>query len=150
MKAVAILDWQYSRYCSPAIDILHHIFGVTSKAFRDQHYETLLRTYHKTLSDTITRLGSDPELLFTYDDLQSELKKFGDFPLALTPLIAHARITHEEEVQGLEVVADAVNNGVENSYIRTFDNEQQREFDDLIDGLVVDLVEFGYVQLEKN
>lgn len=147
---MAILDWQYSRYCSPAIDVLHHIFGVTSKAYRDQHYETLLRTYHNALSETIKRLGSDPETLFTFDDLQSELKKFGDFPLALTPLIAHARITKEEDVKGLDSVADAVNSGAETCRESGFDAEQQREFDDLIDGLVIDLVEYGYVQLEKN
>lgn len=83
---IGILDWQIIRYVSPAIDIVYNLFTSTDKAFRDKEYENLLQIYYETFSNTVKLLGSDPKKLFTFDDLQSELKEFGNYAFLLVPI----------------------------------------------------------------
>lgn len=49
------LDWQISRYSSPVIDIVYFMFSCTTKALRDKHYDSFLRTYHDSLSNHVRR-----------------------------------------------------------------------------------------------
>lgn len=76
------------KYASPVIDLVYVIFTSTDKALRDQEYENLLlHFYYDSLSKTITSLGSDPIELFSFENLQNELKRYGCFGLLQTPLI---------------------------------------------------------------
>lgn len=52
---ISLLDWQISRHSSPVIDILYYMFSCTTKAFRDAHYEHMLKIYHASLSEHIQR-----------------------------------------------------------------------------------------------
>lgn len=150
MKAVSLIDWQLSRYCSPVADLLYHIFGNTTKEFRDSYLDTLLRTYHESLSEIVTRLGSDPQKLFSYDDLQSELQRHGEFALLCAPMIAQVRFVKSEDVSGLDDYAERVKNGEDVKFVNDFDEETQAEFDKFVNDAVVDLVERGYVQLKSK
>lgn len=150
MKAVSLIDWQLSRYCSPVADLLYHIFGNLSKEFRDQHFNTLLRTYHESLSEIVKRLGSDPQKLFTFDDLQSELQKYGDFALLCVPMITQVRLVKSENIAGLDSYAERFQNGEDVQFINDLDDETQAAFNKFVDGSVADLVEYGFVRLRHN
>lgn len=52
---IQLIDWQLSRYASPVIDLVIFMFFSTAKQFRDQHYDELLKIYHASLTDLLTR-----------------------------------------------------------------------------------------------
>lgn len=118
LKSLCLLDWQFTRYCSPALDIYHVIFGASDKKLRDQHYEQLLEAYYASLSGMVRRLGSNPDQLFTYRDLKDELLKFGEFALICTTLVNDAR----------------------------FDKKIHDESRKFINEFVCDLFEYGYLK----
>ncbi|XP_069687301.1 uncharacterized protein [Periplaneta americana] len=74
-----LVDLQVARYSSPAIDILHFLYTSTQADLRRQHYEDLLRIYHKTLSETQRRLlegspyTSEKEFM-TFKELKEEVE----------------------------------------------------------------------------
>lgn len=57
------------------------LFCCTDKYLRDQHYENLMRIYHKSLCSHLEALGSDSNKLFTYEALQEQLKTFSKYSL---------------------------------------------------------------------
>lgn len=142
VKEVAIVDWQHSRYTSPALDLLYHIFAMTDKKLRDEHFETLLKTYHGALSQIMRRLGSDPDKLFSYDDLQSELRRVGDYALFTAPMIILIRLrSASDEVESKPE---------EGKYVCTFGEETQKIYDETLNDAITDLIDYGFVQLEDN
>lgn len=52
---IRLLDWQIARYSSPVCDLAYYIYGGTTKEFRDQYYDIILKTYHNSLSDFMRR-----------------------------------------------------------------------------------------------
>lgn len=55
---IQLIDWQISRHTSPIIDIVYFMFCCTTKELRDQHYDSLLKIYHESLSNHIQRYKS--------------------------------------------------------------------------------------------
>lgn len=75
-----MIDFQLARCSSPALDISFFIYSCTSQELRERHYEELLKAYHKSLSDLVRDLGSDPTVIFPYSELEKEMlasAKFG-------------------------------------------------------------------------
>lgn len=56
---IQLIDWQLSWYASPVIDLVIFMFFSTTKQFRDQHYDELLKIYHASLTDLLTRLNEN-------------------------------------------------------------------------------------------
>ncbi|XP_055602306.1 uncharacterized protein LOC129751066 [Uranotaenia lowii] len=54
-----MLDWQLTRYGSPALDFLHFMFLSTDESFRRHHYDNMLQTYQNALRDNLERLGGE-------------------------------------------------------------------------------------------
>lgn len=50
-----LLDWQITRYASPATDLAYLMFCSTTKELRDIHYDNFLKFYHENLSAQIRR-----------------------------------------------------------------------------------------------
>lgn len=147
MKSISILDWQIARYCPPVLDLLYNIFSSTDKPFRDRYYSKLVDTYHTSLSATIRKLGSDPEL-YSYETLQQQLRKFGDFTLLCAPLIISIRVAIATNSSG-------DNDGSTDKREKILSNihssgETQTEYSRLINELLIDLVNYGYVDLNSD
>lgn len=115
---------------------------------RDEHFESLLKTYHSALSQIVRRLGSDPEQLFSYSDLQDELRTFGDFALFCAPMILQMRIASSEHIADMDNYAARLAEGETVKFVSQYDDKTQNLFEKLINGAVTDIVEYGYVQLE--
>lgn len=81
------MDWQLGRYSSPALDLTYFIFSSTDRKLREYHYDKLIKIYYNALSTAIVKLGSNPEKLFTFDDLLNELKVYGRFGLIYAPVL---------------------------------------------------------------
>lgn len=94
----------------------------------------------------IHRLGSDPNKLYTFENLQAQMKKFAEFALLCAPVIIQIRIANEKNFGNLDEYAELVDKGIEADLIKKFDDETQNKFETLINDLVADLVEYGYIE----
>lgn len=104
------------------------------------------------MSDTIQKLGSDPEKLFTYDDLQSELRYLGDFALLTGPFIAQIIVANAKDIGNLDDYSERIVNGEMVDLLSKFDDCTQKKYDDIANGIVTDLIDYGYIedQINKN
>lgn len=79
-------------------------------------------------------LGSDPEKLFSFENLQDELKRFGNYPLFLGPAV-------------IAIFTDAVKftaSGIEENSTCDANDEIQLRFRERINGALEDISNFGY------
>lgn len=144
---ICLLDWQVIRYASPVIDLLYNIFTSTDQALRDKEYDNLLQLYYKSLSRTIKLLGSNPDELFTFDDLQSELKKYGIYALLMAPMLLQISQADSSDITNLDDMCDKMANGEleENtSLVKTLSETSQLEFERRLAGVVEDILKLGY------
>lgn len=142
------MDFQISRYCSPVLDLHYNLFSGTDKEFRDKNYEKLLKTYHSSLSETIRKLGSDPEKLYSYENFQKELKKFGYFALLTGPMIAQIRVAGAEDIRDLDDYSERVDRGETADLLNDFGEETAAVFSKLMNDLVTDLLKYEYIKLK--
>lgn len=140
------MDWQIARYCSPVLDLLYNIFSGTDKKLREDHFETLLQTYYSSLSTNIRKLGSDPDKLYSYENFEMEMKKFGEFALLTGPMIIQIRVANAKDVRDLDDYAERVENGEEADLLNEFDENTQKIFSEQINDLVTDLLRYEYVK----
>lgn len=86
---ICFIDWQFLRFGSPVLDLVFFIFICTEKSLRDEYYETLLNIYYETLDETIRIAGSDASAIFTFNDFQDHLRKYGKFAILKAPILMH-------------------------------------------------------------
>lgn len=145
LKSICFLDWQLSRFGPPVLDLLYFIFTVTDKQFRQQHYHSLLEIYHNSLSQTIEKFGSDPEKLYTFDNLQSQLRKFGDFAVLFASMIIQVRVAKDEHFSDLDDFANSIDRDQHVNVIGEYDSKTQAEYTIQINDLFTDLDNYGYL-----
>lgn len=142
---MCILDWQAVRYGSPVIDFLQTIFTSTDKALRDKEYENLKHLYHSMLSHQIEKLGSDANKLFSYEEFERQLKQFGSFALLIAPMILQVALAHSDDISDLDVISEQLAKGEKvDAIVKGYDEETQQIYTERINGLVTDIVNFGY------
>lgn len=138
------MDWQIFRYVSPIVDIVYNLFSCTDGALRDKEYDNLIQLYHNSLSNTVRLLGSDAEELFTINDLQEELKKYGSFVLLMAPMLIQTSVADSSEISNLEEICEKMAVGSERQEIITglnktaqleYDRRLNEVFEDVIDKL---------------
>lgn len=145
LQSICLIDWGQPRYCSLVQDIVFQIFSLTDKEFRDQHYEQLIQTYYDSLSGIVRCLGSDPDQLFTYNDFLSELQKYGKYALLCAPMIHQFRLASSEDVVDLNIYSDAIEKGSDVKMFKEFAEDKQRVFSRLVNEVVIDLIDYGYL-----
>lgn len=142
---IRILDWQVLRYLSPAIDLLYNIFTSTDKALRDTDYDNLLKLYHDSLSKTVRLLGSNPDELFTLDDLKDEMKRCGNFALLLAPMLIQVCQADSSDISNLDEMSDKIAVGeTRQELITGLSEHAQQEYDRRLTGVIGDLIRLGY------
>lgn len=149
LKSICFLDWQLTRYAPPVLDLLYQIFGGTDAQFRKNHYQKLLSTYYSSLSETIRKLGSDPDKLYTFENLQEQMKIFGEFSLYSGPLIIQTLVASENDIRNLDEYAEQIENGEQADLLEKFDDEKQQKYSQLINELINDLVNYEYVSINN-
>lgn len=144
---IRILDWQIIRYASPAIDLHYNLFTSTDKALRDKEYEQLLNSYHKSLSRTVRLLGSNPDELFTFDNLKDELKRCGNYILLMAPVLLSISLANSSQISNIdEMLESAIKGDSKPDLITSFNDEARLEFDRRINQVFEDVVRLGYYQ----
>lgn len=139
---ICILDWQFIRYVSPALDILCNIFSSTDKKLRDNDYLNLLKLYYESLSKMVEMLGSNPDKLFTFENLMEEMKKCGNYALILAPIVI---AVSTDAISSLDETFKKVAAGEsgQNSF-SSINNESQLRFNERLEGLLDDIIKYGY------
>lgn len=95
-----------------------------------KEYDNLLNIYHESLIKTVTLLGTHSEKLFTFDELKVELKRCGNFVLAVMPILIYGSTAHQIESGSSSVL----NIG------------DQLEYERRINEIVEDIFDMGYYQ----
>ena len=144
---MSFIDWQISRYCPPVFDVLYTVFSATDKKLRALHLKKLLDEYYSSLSETIRKLGSDPNKLYTYEDFQRQLKKFGKFALLCGPFLIQIKVAGAKDIGNLDEYAESIEKGEEGDVFNPFCEETQSVYSTWVSDLVSDLVDYGYVEI---
>lgn len=114
------LDFQQTRYASPAVDIGRLLFVGTDRMTREAHRHDLLRCYHDSLSETVSRLGSDVEQLLPFCALEPQLKHCAPLTISTALLnLPHALDEWEssdDEVAGDD--SDAIKSAIRSAHSR--------------------------------
>lgn len=144
---ISLLDYQISRYSSPALDLVYFLFSSTDKALRDAHYTEILQLYHKSLTTTLTKLGSDANKLFSYDDLQDQLKKFGSYALIIAPMLLNIITAKPDDIPDLDALAEEFKDKTPEEGIKAFMNDASVDkFHARIRDVVEDILRLGYYE----
>lgn len=127
------------------MDLHYNIFTSTDHEFRQKHYKNLTEHYYKILSESIVKLGSDPAKLYTFDNFQGDLKKFGRFAFIWGPMLIQMMLVDAKDIPDLEELSkDMANNEKHVDIIKGFNPETQIKYNKRINELLTDLVDYGY------
>ncbi|KAI4466846.1 hypothetical protein MML48_2g00006942 [Holotrichia oblita] len=135
---VCLLDWQLSRYGSPALDLSYFIFTCTDHALREKHYDNMIKFYYHSLCQHLVDLGGDPDELFSFSALQAELKRASILGLYMSIMVVHLMISEVDEIPDLDL-AD------ENKLIMSYESVNENLYNARVRGMILDFVKYGYM-----
>lgn len=143
---ICLIDWQLSRYCSPVMDLFNFIATSTDGPLRKAEYENLLKYYYQTLSDSIRRLGSDPEKLFPRDAFDKELKRFGNFAFLISLWMTQLMLADPDDIPDLDEFTENLDNSptIDLELFSKKGKEKDQEYNRRINDLVEDFLALGY------
>ncbi|XP_026497448.2 uncharacterized protein LOC113401667 [Vanessa tameamea] len=75
--SACIIDYQTTRICSPAFDVLYLIVSSTSTLLRKEHFGQLLDTYYQTFEQTLSQVNLNSNGIYTKDMFQYDLSIVG-------------------------------------------------------------------------
>ncbi len=127
------------------MDLVYFLFTSTDKPLRDGYYTEVLQLYHKALSTNLTKLGSDASKLFTFDDLQDQLKKFGCYALIIAPMLLHILTTKPDDIPDLDNLAEEYKDKSVEEGMKAFMTDSAIDkFNARIRDVVQDIIRLGY------
>lgn len=122
------------------------IFSSTQKQLRDHSYSDLIQFYYKVFSDTVRKLGSNPDKLFSFADLENELKVSGKFILVMGTLVLQYALAHTTDIRNMDEYCEQLasnNNNSAPSLLKNIDDESDIRVA-AINNLVGDIIAYGY------
>ncbi|XP_050501824.1 uncharacterized protein LOC126881537 [Diabrotica virgifera virgifera] len=75
-ESCKLVDYQISRYCSPVVELLVHLYMNTNKANREKYMEILLDLYHAELTRILGRYDIDINEILTYSSFLEAVNEF--------------------------------------------------------------------------
>lgn len=148
MDNVCFLDWQLTRFASPAMDLYHILLTSTDKELRDTEYRNLLHHYHRTLTMAIKKLGSDPDV-FTRNDLDSQLKKSGPFGIIIATFMIQLMLADSKDISDLDELSECLRNNEKPDLVKEMDETTQLIYNKRIQDVVGDLFSLGLYAKRK-
>lgn len=104
-----------------------------------------MKHYHKSLSDVVSRLGSDPEKLFSYADFEVQLKKFGKFPFVNAPMMLQIILADASDIPDLDELSEKLNKKDEQvDIISGMNGNTLQNYNQRVHGIIENLVEYGF------
>lgn len=138
--SMCFIDWQMARVGSPVLDLAHFLFTSTDKKLRDQHYDSLIKEYHHSLSSFLRELGSNPEVLFPFHVFQEHLKIFSVYGLFMAIQVLYFMLSDQEEIPDVHNFKSEEDAMEHMKYVpKNIDQYTTRMKD-----IIIDLDKFGY------
>ncbi|KAJ8866921.1 hypothetical protein PR048_032783 [Dryococelus australis] len=94
---VVFVDFQYSYYGSPALDLHYFLYSSPSSEVSSRHFDQLLQCYHSSLSKTLARMGCGdqcPSMGF----IQEEMEKRNFFAVFAAIAVMPLRFVSSDKV----------------------------------------------------
>ncbi|RZC41079.1 uncharacterized protein BDFB_009194, partial [Asbolus verrucosus] len=104
-KKVALLDWQMSRFTTPITDLSYFLFACISQEDLENLNE-ILRNYYKSFSHHLKRLGSDPDRLYSFDQLLKDWKTYCKYGIMMASVILKIALTEKDEIVDIAQAAE--------------------------------------------
>lgn len=125
------------------------MFSSTDRKLREAHYDKLIKIYHNALSNTISKLGSDPEKLFSFNDFLGELKRFGRYGLIMGPILLQIITSNPDDIPNLDELAEEMTKSDKTmdenvkafASVASLEKYNERVRDIVKDGLLLDYFE---------
>lgn len=137
-----MIDYQMSRFTSPAVDLLYFMFTSTEKKLRSEHYDNFIRIYYKNFAAHLTRLGTNPEKVFTFKNLLSQLKKFGKFGIVMPAMVIPMIAAEGKDIIDLDTVAEGLKEG--NDFEGFDKNKENLLYKKRMSDVIRDTIRLGY------
>lgn len=137
---ISLIDWQMIRCVSPAMDLLYSLCTSTDKELRSVEYDNLFHEYYKELSLNLRKMGSDPDTIYPFAQLQNDLKLCGNFPLLIAPALLSVCLSSSDEAVDL----NELSNQKETSLVKELNSENKNVFEKRITDLIEDFYELNY------
>lgn len=148
---ICLVDYQFMRYSSPASELLYCIFTSTDKSTRDKHFESLLRIYYDRLATNIRKLGSDPTVLYPYEQLKRELPMCGDFLLLTLPMLTQVALVEARNASEVDDTFDVcIRGAVRPDMLVGLNANAQMEYGKRINDSIGDLERLGCFRNSKK
>lgn len=142
---VCLLDWQFSRPASPADDFVMYICSSTEKQLRDEYYKDLLGIYYDSLADIVRRCESDPEKLFTYEDLEAQLAPFGIYGVMEAPLTVSLMVADFSSNADKDTNEENLGNkDKEEGHMTSFDPRTEDKYKQRLSDVLEDARKYGW------
>uniref|UniRef100_A0A182NQG5 CHK kinase-like domain-containing protein n=1 Tax=Anopheles dirus TaxID=7168 RepID=A0A182NQG5_9DIPT len=103
---VVLLDWQITRYVSPALDLAYFIFCCTDGEFRRLHYDEMMSIYYSSLATLLEKLGHDPQQVFPRTALVRQMRRFGRFGVLMAVFLVPMMCTRNEDLPDMDEAAE--------------------------------------------
>lgn len=139
-----MLDWQMSRLGSPALDLSYFLMTSTTKPLRDQHFDEFLQIYYNELAATLRACGSDPEQLFTFQNLKSELKQFGRFGVTIAPMMLQVIVSESSDIVAMDDYASTIDDGARD--MASFDDSSEIRYLNRVSDVINDARMYGWIE----
>lgn len=144
VENACVVDWQNTRYASPALDFFHFIFTATDQKLREKEYSNLMQQYYSTVSRTINKLGSDSRVLFSYNDFMKQLNKFGNYALIFSPFIIQLSLADAKDVVSQDDKTGHYEKGECTSLFNDHTEYSMLKFNKRIVGVISDVIKLEY------
>lgn len=93
----------------------------------------------------VKSLGSNPDELFTLDNLKDELKRCGNYAFLLAPMLISVSLAESSEISNLDEMCDKIADGERRHELITgLSDKAQLEYERRLNDTVEDLVKLGY------
>ncbi|KAL1509554.1 hypothetical protein ABEB36_004268 [Hypothenemus hampei] len=99
--AMVFIDLQMAELQSPAIDLTSHLYSTASQEELN-HTSELISVYYESLSSTMRQLGSDPEIVFPYNELLRQWKKYSLVGLLLGTILFPFSLVDSKDAKDLD------------------------------------------------
>ena len=81
-REIALIDFQYTRMTTPAVDVIYAIFTGSEPDMRAEHLTKWLKIYHDTFSYEMNIFGYDANSVYPFAKFQQDVRDL--FPIGLT------------------------------------------------------------------
>lgn len=131
-----------SRLGSPALDLSYFFMSSTDKPLRDKHFDEFMQIYHTNLASTLRACGSDHKL-FTFADLQDQLKQFGKYGVTVAPVYLQMMVNNPDNIKEMDSFAGQDEN--EPKEMASFDETSKTIYMERLIGVISDAKAQGWI-----